>query len=482
MQILEETPVSPVTLSLLIFLALPVSRSAASPPPEDPLAPYRDPAAAILGEALLSPEPYATLEELCDRFGNRLSGSETLENAIEWAKGEMEAQGLENVHLEEVTVPHWVRGEERAWITTATTRHELSILGLGMSVGTPVEGIEAEVVVVSSFDELHELGEEAVRGRIVLYDVPFTSYGKTVRYRVQGASKAAALGAVAALVRSVGPISYDTPHTGTMHYDEDLPRIPAAAVTIENATLMHRLQDRGERVVCHLEMGAQLLPDAVSHNLVAEWRGREKPEEIVVLAGHLDSWDVGQGAQDDGVGSIIAWQAVRTLQRAGLRPRRTLRIVLFTNEENGLAGGKQYSEDHRPELARHVALIESDSGNGLADGFRIDLRESPSADPEANLEEERTRAIALLERFTPLFEPLKSTRLVLSHSGADVSPMVQEGAVGLGLDHDTSHYFDIHHTQADTFDKVDENDLRTNVASMALMAYLLAEMPERLRE
>jgi len=471
-----------IWLCLLLLLTVP-ARAA-----EDFLAPYREPARRIVGEALLSDEAYQVLGELCDRYGHRLSGSENLEAAVDWAVASMEAQGLENVRREEVMVPRWVRGEERGWIQTPTTRHELGLLGLGMSVGTPPGGITAEVIVVNSFDEVDSLGEEGVGGRIVLYDVPFEGYGKTVRYRTQGASHAARHGAVAALVRSVGPMSYDTPHTGTLRYDDDAPKIPAAAVTIESATLLHRLQDRGDSILCHLEMGARYLGEVPGANVVGELVGRELPEEIVVVGGHLDSWDVGQGAQDDGAGCIIAWEAAHLLKRLGLRPRRTVRVVLFTNEENGLAGGTAYRDLHEPDLDHHVAALESDSGNGLADGFRVDLRplhvgegEQAGADVELRVQRERERAVALLDRFAPLFEPLGSSRFFPSYSGADVGPMVAEGVAGLGLNHDTTKYWEIHHTEADTFEKIVREDLNVNVAGMALMVYLLAEMPERLR-
>ncbi len=479
------------TFLCLSLLLLPLPKQVCAD--EDELAAYRGPARRILGEALLSSEPYATLSELCDDYGNRLSGTQTLENAIDWAIAKLKAQGFSNVHREKVEVPHWVRGEERAWLTTPTTKHRLNILGLGMSVGTPPGGIDAEVVVVSNFEELQSWGEKGeLKGKIVLYDAPFVSYGKTVRYRTAGPSRAARWGALATLVRSVGPISYDTPHTGTLLYDEEEAKIPAAAVTIEGATLMHRLQRRGVKMKCHLEMGAKTLPEVESANVVADYPGSEKPDEVVVLGGHLDSWDVGQGAQDDGVGCIIAWGAVRTLQRLNLHPRRTIRLVLFTNEENGDHGGKEYARRHEAELANHIAAIESDSGNGLADGFRLDLRPANSVvegekrelseEEQSVLNRERGFAIGKLERFAALFAPLSSTRIFSSYSGTDVGPMALRGVVALGLDHDTSKYFEIHHTNADTFDKIVEKDLRVNVGSMALMAYILAEMPGRLRE
>jgi Zn-dependent M28 family amino/carboxypeptidase len=243
---------------------------------------------------------------------------------------------------------------------------------------------------------------------------------------------------------------------------------------------------------CHLEMGAKTLPAVKSANVVADYPGREKPQEVVVLGGHLDSWDVGQGAQDDGVGCIIAWGAIRTLQRLNLHPRRTLRLVLFVNEENGDHGGKEYARLHQAQLVNHIAAIESDSGSGLADGFRLDIRPPDSVidgekrelneEENSQLEQQRGYAIGKLQRFAPLFVPLSSTRIFSSYSGTDVGPMALRGVVALGLNHDTTKYFEIHHTNADTFDKIVEKDLRVNVGSMALMAYILAQMPGRLRE
>jgi carboxypeptidase Q len=452
---------------------------------------YADDAARILGAALLSDTAYETLGELCDRFGHRLSGTPQLEACIDWSAQRMRDFGLVNVRKEEVMVPVWVRGEESATLT-APVHRPLSMLGLGRSVGTPPEGIEAEVVVVGSFHEMRSLGRERIEGRIVLYDVPFTSYGETVRYRGKGAIEAAKLGALAALIRSVGPVSLDTPHTGAMRYDDEVEKIPAAAVTIENATMMRRMQERGDTLRVRLTMGAQTLDDALSHNLVGEVLGSERPEEIVVIGGHIDSWDVGDGAQDDGVGCVISLDAARLIHELGLRPRRTIRVVLFTNEESGMAGGKAYLEAHRHELAHHVAAIESDTGNGLASGFRLDVRprmigldpETRDADlaPPQKEELEAVRGVAKtrLETISPLLRPLGADMVLLAGSGVDISPLVKEGVVGLGVHHDTSRYWDIHHTAADTFDKIVKEDLDRNVATMAIMAYVLADMPGRI--
>ena len=418
----------------------------------------------LRAEALRTQGAYEDLAWLCDRIGNRLSGSPQLDQAIAWAQSRLKAAGLVNVHTEPVMVPHWVRGHESAELLLPTP-HRMNILGLGGSVGTPEGGLTAEVVVVGSFDELDKLGG-AVKGKIVLFDVPFKGYGHTVVYRHDGASKAAKYGAAAALVRSVGPVSLDTPHTGAMDYDPAYPKIPTAAVTIEAATQMRRMQQRGERIQMKLEMGAKTLPDAPSANVVAEIRGTEKPEEVVILSGHLDSWDVGQGAQDDGAGTVTAMEAARLIQSLGLKPRRTLRVVLWTNEENGLRGGKAYRDAHRAEFKDIIAAVETDSGSERVKAFSLDLHK---ATPET-----KASALASLKSVGAVMEPYGVT-FRLGGSGADVSPMVAEGVPGIGMEHAATHYFDIHHTQADTFDKVEKDDLAHNAAALATFAFALAQ-------
>jgi carboxypeptidase Q len=420
-------------------------------------------------EAFRTHGAYEDLAWLCDRIGHRLSGSPQLDQAIAWAQDRMKAAGLTGVHAEPVMVPHWVRGRESAEMLLPTP-HRLNILGLGGSVATPEGGITADVVVVGSFDELDRLGE-AVKGKIVLFDVPYKGYGHTVVYRHDGAPKAAKYGAVAALVRSVGPVSLDTPHTGVMDYDPAFPKIPTASVTLEASTQMRRMQARGERIRVHLEMGAKTLPDAPSANVVGEIRGTEKPDEVVILSGHLDSWDVGQGAQDDGAGTVIALEAARLIQRLGLKPRRTLRVVLWTNEENGLRGGKAYRDAHLAEFPRIVAAFESDSGSERIKAFSLDLRK---AAPEA-----KAAALATLKGLGEALGSFGAVDLRLGGSGADVSPMVAEGVPGIGVSHAATHYFDIHHTHADTFDKVEKDDLAHNAAVLAAFAYALAQSEAR---
>ncbi len=369
----------------------------AAPPPQGPLpAPrlraedYGDEAARIIGAALTDDTAYRRLAYLGDRIGHRLSGSAQLERAIEWAVAEMKKDRLDNVRTEKVMVPHWVRGAESLeLLEPASTTRDLAMLGLGGSVGTAPEGLTAEAVVVRTFDELDALGEK-VRGKIVVYNAPFTEYGATVQYRGAGPSRAARYGAVAALVRSVGPVSLQTPHTGSLRYDEAQPRIPAAAVTIEAAEMMQRMQARGETIRLRLKMEAKFRPDAESANVVAELKGRERPEEIVLVGGHFDSWDVGQGAHDDGGGCMVAWEAIRLLKKLNLRPRRTIRAVLFTNEENGLRGanglprraqerGRQPPARHRVRLRRLPPHRLRPRAGGPAAGARRPARDRPPA-------------------------------------------------------------------------------------------------------
>ncbi|MFV2006419.1 MAG: M20/M25/M40 family metallo-hydrolase, partial [Longimicrobiales bacterium] len=321
---------------------------------------YRGDADRLIEAALGDSAAYDRLAELVDRFGHRLSGSASLELAIDWILDQMSSDGLDNVRGEPVMVPHWVRGEESIRMLQPLQK-DLPMLGLGGSVGTPREGIRGEVMVVGSFDELEDRADEAA-GRIVLFNVPFTSYGQTVRYRSDGAVAAARVGAVASIIRSVTNYSQQTPHTGAMRYAEGVARIPHAAITVEDAELIQRVVDRGERVELLIEMEAKTLPDVMSRNVVAEVVGRESPEEIVVLGGHIDSWDVGQGAMDDAGGSVAAWEAVRLIRDLGLRPRRTVRVVLWTNEENGLAGGNGYRDAHLEEVGDHLLAMESDGG------------------------------------------------------------------------------------------------------------------------
>jgi carboxypeptidase Q len=454
-------PVIVAALGMTVALATPRSISSAQVLSPDIVAA----ADRLIAAATRDSAAHGRLGKLVDTFGHRLSGSASLEAAIDWILREMKADGLANVRGEPVTVPHWERGSESA-IMIRPRRARLPMLGLGGSVATPSAGITAPVLVVTSFEDLHSQAAKA-RGKIVLFDVPFTTYRETVRYRVEGASAAARVGAVACLIRSIAPFSIRSPHTGVLRYDPSVVRIPAAALTIEDAELIHRLQDRGERVVVTLTMNARTHPDARSRNVVAEVVGRERPEEVVVLGGHIDSWDVGQGAMDDGAGSIAAWEAVRLIHQLGLKPRRTVRVVLWTNEENGGRGAEAYRDRHAGELSFHVAAIESDNGTFSPRGFRF-------SGAEPALEEVR--------RVSALLAPIGADHVSRETQApeADIAPLVERGVPGLGLEVDRSRYFWFHHSEGDTLDKVDPAELGRCVAALAVMAYVLAELPDGL--
>jgi len=429
---------------------------------------YRESTGRLIDAALADQDGMEKLAFLCDRIGNRLSGSAALNKAIEWAAARMKADGLSNVVTPRVKVPHWVRGNESA-VLLGPVAKPLTILGLGGSVATPKKGITGEVVPVSSFEDLEKRGRAGIEGRIVLFNTPYEGYNRTVVYRTAGPSRAARLGAVAALVRSITPLSIQSPHTGALEYTDGFPKIPAAAVTIEDALLIQRLVDSGNPVIAHLDMEAHMLPEAESANVIGEIPGRERPDEIVVIGGHLDSWDVGAGAQDDGSGCITALEAAHLIHELGLRPRRTLRVVFWTNEENGGAGGEAYRTWAGDSVRNHVAAIEMDGGAEKPVGFGI----SANGDLPAILA--RARDIGgLLDR-------IDAASVQLGGGGADIAPIMVEGVPGLALRTVGTHYFDWHHSRADTLDKVKLEDLRANIAAMAVMAYVLADMPEPLR-
>jgi carboxypeptidase Q len=450
----------------LPFLLLATSTPAADSTPLAWLNAYREPAARLVGEALASPFAWQRLSVLTDTIGNRLSGTPALDRAIQWAVEEMRRDGLENVHTEPVMVPKWVRGAESAEIVEPT-RQPMVMLGLGDSVGTRAEGIQAEVLGVRSFEEL-EAKSALARGRIVFFNAPFTNYGETVRFRSSGPSRAARYGAVAVLVRSVGLDGLRTPHTGALQYANDAPKIPAAAITTEDADRLQRIADRGSRVVVRLKMDARFDADVESANVVGEIRGRERPEEIVVVSGHLDSWDVGSGATDDGGGCVVTWEALRLMKKLNLRPRRTVRVVLWTNEENGGRGGLAYRDEHRAELPRHVLMLESDGGVFRPLGFGLTANEKAR---------ETVRAIATL------LAGIAADQVNAGGGGADIGPSTQEAHIpSMSLDVDGSKYFLIHHTPADTIDKIDPVEMAKCAAAVAVMAYVVADLPQRLGE
>jgi carboxypeptidase Q len=434
---------------------------------------YRSAVDRIVAEATSEPAAAAAwnrLAELTDNFPARLSGSVNLDNAIRWSADRMQRDSLENVRVDPVLVPHWVRGDERADVL-APYLQPLAMAGLGGSIGTPVGGLEAEALVVQSFDELDRRAAEA-KGKIVVFNVPFrtdrhpaVSYQEAVVYRSSGASRAAAHGAVAALVRSIGPSAHRTPHTGSLRYSPDVPRIPAAAISAEDAEMLQRMHDRGAHPVIRLKMGAQMLADASSGNVVAEIRGREVPNEVVVVSGHIDSWDLGPGAMDDAGGCIAAWEALRVIKKLHLTPRRTIRLILFTNEENGTRGGNAYREKYSDQLDDHVLMLESDNGVLPLEGWGF-------------VGSDHARRI--VTDIAGLLKSVGGTRVTADFSGADIQPSVSVGVPGISPDVDMRRYFAIHHTAADTPDKIVPAEMGRLVAAIASMAFVVADMPERL--
>ena len=407
---------------------------------------------------------------LCDRIGPRLSGSPGLERAVRWAEEEFRSDGLDAVWTEKVMVPRWERGREEARLV-APVEQALAATALGGSDPTLADGITAGVIEVASFEDLRRAGEK-VRGRIVLYNKPMRrgggkehGYGAVVDLRSQGAVEAAKLGAVATLIRSLGTADYRLPHTGAMSYQDGVPRIPSAALASEDADLIHRLIAAGETVRVRLVLGCRNLPEAESANVVADLKGRERPDEIVVIGGHLDSWDLGTGAIDDGVGVAIVMETMHMLKSLGRRPRRTIRAVLFTNEENGLRGGSAYAGEHRSEIDRHIAAIEADSGGARPLGFGAQVGSG---------------GLTTLTDIASRLARIGVHTVRGGGGGADISPLTDLGVPSLGLRQESRDYFDYHHTAADTLDKVSPEDLALNVAALAVMAYGIADLPDRL--
>jgi hypothetical protein len=450
---------------------------------------YKPVADRLIDAALADNDGYAKLAYLCDRIGARLSGMPSLDRAIKWSEATMKSDGLSNVRVIPVKVPKWVRGAESAQMI-APENKPLHMLGLGMSVGTPNGGITADAVVVEDFDQLKKLGADGVRGKIVVYNEPWVNYGLTGQYRRAGPSIAASMGAAAVLVRSITPLAMQIPHTGTLDYDEAQPKIPAAAISIEDAMMLGRFAAQKIPIKIQLEMAARMEPDADSGDVMGEIPGREHPEEVVVLGGHIDSWDVGRGAQDDGSGIIASLQAVALMKKLGLQPRRTIRVVFWVNEENGGRGGEAYRAWVGDAVKNHVAAIEMDGGAEAPVGFGYGAggfggggrgrggRGRGGAAPAANPAEESS--MAMLKQIGSLLNRINAGEIAGGGGGSDIAPLTRDGVPALGERSVGLHYFDWHHTETDTLDKVNLDDFRKSVAAMAVMSYVLADMPDKL--
>ncbi len=420
---------------------------------------YTNTANRLIHTATNSSFGFKRLETLCDTFGPRFTGSANLENAIDWCMKEMKKDGFENVHGEKVKVPRWVRGKESTTLLSPR-RRALPMMGLGGSVGTSKEGITAEVLVVKSFEDLKTKAKQA-KGKIVLFNLPFTEYRETVVVRRLGAIEASKVGAVASLIRSVGPFSMQSPHTGNMAYEEGVKKIPHAALSLEDAEMLARIQDRGEKIAIQLKMEAHNLPDGYSRNVIADIPGTEHPEQVVIVSGHIDSWDVGQGAMDDGGGCVASWEAARLMLKLGLKPKRTIRVVLWTNEENGMRGAKEYAKRHENNLQNHVLAIESDSGvfNPTGYGFLGS-----------------GKGMETIQAVGKLLNPIKAGEIKKGCRGADVLKLITGGVPVMHLEVDREKYFWFHHTDADTIDKLNPAEFNLCVASMAIMAFTVADL------
>ncbi|HET6202456.1 MAG TPA: M20/M25/M40 family metallo-hydrolase [Planctomycetota bacterium] len=454
------------------LLLLPLLASQEAPPEIEAC---RETFRQIVREALARGEAYAKLERLCAAAPRRLSGSPGAATAAEWAKEAMKRDGLENIRLEPVTVPRWERGEIAEFRILAppeAAEESLPVLALGGSVGTPPEGIEAPIVEVKSFEELRALGDRA-KGRIVFFNRPmepgnpdpFEAYGGAVDQRGRGAVEAARAGAAAALVRSMTTAIDDFPHTGGMHYEDGVAKVPAAAVSTRGAERLSARLREGREFRARLRLDCREAGEASGHNVIGEWSGRERPSEVVLVGGHLDAWDVGQGAHDDGAGCCQAIEAARILRALDLRPRRTIRVVLFANEENGLRGARAYRAAHEKELPDHVLALESDRGGFAPRGFTTNAG---------------TRSLAILRGFGRLLEGAGADEVRPGEGGADVSVLERDGVVLAGLLPEPQRYFDFHHSARDTIETVHPRELNLGAGAIAALLYGVADLPERL--
>jgi len=424
-------------------------------------------ARAIFDEALERGHAYEMLRSLTQDIGGRLSGSVQAAAAVEWSKQIMEAYGFDTVWLQPVMVPHWERGakEQASLISAQIGTRPLNIVSLGNTVGTGPGGITAEVVEVRSFEEL-EAKAAQVEGKWVFFNRPmdpkvidtFSSYGGAAAQRSLGPSEAAKYGAVGAIVRSLTTLIDDVPHTGSTNYQLNLPKLPAVAISTKDAELLSQRLQLEPKLQVYVENHSQMLEEKLSYNVIGELKGSVYPDTYLVVGGHLDSWDLGEGAHDDGAGCVQSIEVLRLFKAMNLKPRHTLRAVMFMNEENGLRGGREYAAQALEKNEKHVAAMESDRGGFLPIGFTLDMDEGKRAK---------------LRTWAPLFQPFGIYQLIPGGGGADISPLKSQGVPLVGFLPDSQRYFDIHHTAEDTFDKVNKRELEMGAAAMTLMTYLI---------
>jgi carboxypeptidase Q len=420
---------------------------------------YNDLVEKILAKLDNDSTGWDRLAYMCDTYGHRLSGSKSLNEAISWAYDEMKKEGFENVKMEDVLVPHWVRNEEECWLMSPR-KQKMNVLALGGSIGTPKGGITAPVVVFNSFEELSNNKAKA-KGKIVVFNFVFQNYGQAVQFRTQGAIKVAQAGGLACLIRPVTPLSMNNPHTGVMYYNDSINKVPAASITEEDAELLLRMTKRGQNPIVKLMMGCETLADTTSYNLMGEIKGSEKPDEIIAMGGHIDCWDASSGAHDDGGGVICNFEALRILKVLGFKPKRTIRCVFWVNEENGLRGGKDYALRHKNE--KHVLAYEMDGGVFPPSAMNFNVSDS---------------LINILKNMEPLLKKIEQQVVVKKGGGGvDISPLMNDGVPGGSIStNDEGKYFWYHHSATDTPEKVKTKDMNKCIAALAAALYIFADL------
>ena len=425
----------------------------------------------IFDEELVNGQPYQNLQYLCKQIGPRLSGSANAQKAVDWTKKLMQQYGFDRVFLQEVMVPHWVRGEkEQAKIVSGNQQASVSVVALGGSVATPKEGLKAEVIEVQGIQELKTLGEKAIKGKIVFYNRPFdprfietgAAYGAASDQRFRGPAEAAKYGAVGVIVRSMTEMIDDYPHTGATAYEEGGNKIPAAAISTKGANLLSSMLKQQKDVQFYLKQNCQTLPDVLSYNVIGEMKGTENPNEFITVGGHLDSWDLAEGAHDDGTGVMQSVEVLRIFKALGYRPKHSIRAVLFMNEENGHKGGLKYAELAQKNNEKHLAAIETDEGGFTPRGFSF-------SGIQPNVLQ------GMIKNWKPLLEPYEVERLTKGGAGTDIEPLKETmpSITLIGFRPDSQRYFDIHHTAKDVFENVNKRELELGAASIAALIYLI---------
>lgn len=447
--------------SLLLLLLLPFKLSAQT---SDSLTIRR-----IFDQLLTQSRCYNWLDYLSNQIGGRLSGSPEAARAVNYVRMELAKLGADTVYLQEVMVPHWVRGgKEEAWISVNGKKTAVPVCALGGSIATADKGLSAPVVEVRDWEEMEKMGKERISGKIVFMNHPmqpefintFDAYSEAAKYRWGTAIRAAKLGAVGVVVRSMTLAMDDFPHTGAMGYEDSVQKIPACAISTKGAELLSKSLRLSPSLIFGFKQNCQTLPDTLSHNVIAEIRGSEFPDEIIVIGGHLDAWDTGDGSHDDGAGVVQSMEVIRTLKALQIRPKRTIRCVAFMNEENGGKGGKKYAEAAAASGKKHIAAIESDAGGFTPRGFTF---KGDSA------------LKAAVMRHKELFYPYLLRDWRTGYGGADINHLENQGTLLIGFSPDSQRYFDVHHTEVDTFDKINKRELELGAAAMTGLAWIISE-------